>query len=122
MFLSVSISPSTLTATAGDCYSLKCAVKPTRSTNQLIITWLDPLNNTVPSGMVNATGNVSILTFIPLAASHAGTYTCEVSTLERILEIATIEVIVESECMTIRIISIVQWSISIMHTLKTVYT
>ena len=38
--------------------------------------WLDPMNNAVPSDMVTASGSMSTLTFNPLSASHAGTYTC----------------------------------------------
>ena len=35
----------------------------------------------VPSEMVNTTGNMSTLTFDPLATSHAGNYTCVVTAL-----------------------------------------
>ena len=38
------------------------------------------MNIPVPSEMVTTTGNMSTLTFNPLAASHAGTYTCRVTT------------------------------------------
>ena len=48
----------------------------TGSTDEPTITWLDPMNNPVPSGMVTTTGSMSTLTFDPLAASHVGTYTC----------------------------------------------
>ena len=51
----------------------------TESTNQSNIAWLDPMNDPVPSEMVNTTDSVSTLAFSPLAASHAGTYTCVVS-------------------------------------------
>ena len=37
------------------------------------------MNNIVPSGMVTTTGSMSTLTFSPLAASHAGIYTCRVT-------------------------------------------
>lgn len=37
------------------------------------------MGDQVPSGMINATDSTSILVFNPLAAAHAGTYTCVVS-------------------------------------------
>ena len=52
-----------------------CTVTVTGSTDQPTITWLDPTSNTITSGVVT-TGSLSILTFNPLAVSHAGTYTC----------------------------------------------
>ena len=64
------------TNTAGETYSLVCSVTVTESTDQPIITWLDPMNNPVPSEMVTRTGSMSTLTFNPLSASNAGTYTC----------------------------------------------
>ena len=51
----------------------------TGSNDQPNIIWFDPINNPVPSEMVNTTDSVSTLAFSPLAASHAGTYTCVVS-------------------------------------------
>ena len=60
---------------AGDGYRLVCTVTVTGSTDQPTITWLDPTSNTITSGVVT-TGSLSILTFNPLAVSHAGTYTC----------------------------------------------
>ena len=73
--LIVSITTSG-TNTAGETYSLVCSTTVTGSTDQPTITWLDPMNNTVPSEMVTTTDSVSTLTFNQLAASHAGTYTC----------------------------------------------
>ena len=73
--ISLSITASG-TNTAGETYSLECSATVTGSTDQPTITWLDPMNNTVPSEMVTTTGSMSTLTFNPLAASHAGTYTC----------------------------------------------
>ena len=70
----------------------------TGSTDQPTITWLDPMNNPVPSGMVATTGSMSTLTFNPLAASHAGTYTCRAMVTDA-METATMEVTVESECL-----------------------
>ena len=57
-------------------YSLVCSVTVTGSSGPPTITWLDPVNNTVSSEMVSTTDSVSTLTFNPLSASHAGTYTC----------------------------------------------
>ena len=57
---------------AGDIYRLVCSVSVTGSTDQPTITWLDPMNNQIMS----TTGSMSTLTFNPLAASDAGTYTC----------------------------------------------
>ena len=76
--ISVSISASG-SNTAGQTYRLVCSATVTGSTNQPTFTWLDPINNTVPSGMVNTTGSISTLTFSPLAVSHAGNYTCRVT-------------------------------------------
>ena len=73
--ISLSITTSG-TNTAGETYSLECSATVTGSIDQPTITWLDPMNNTVPSVMVTTTSSMSTLTFNPLAASHAGTYTC----------------------------------------------
>ena len=73
--ISLSVTASG-TNTAGETYSLECSATVTGSTDQPTITWLDPMNNPVPSEMVTTTGSMSTLTFNPLAASHAGTYTC----------------------------------------------
>ena len=70
---------------AGATYSLECTVYSTASNSFLNydFTWLGPTNSTksVPSEMVNTTGNMSTLTFDPLATSHAGNYTCVVTAL-----------------------------------------
>ena len=76
--ISVSISASG-SNTAGQTYRLVCSATVTGSTDQPTFTWLDPINNTVPSGIVNTTGSMSTLTFSPLAVSHAGNYTCRVT-------------------------------------------
>ena len=73
--ISVSITPSG-TNTAGETYSLVCSVTVAGSTDTPTITWLDPMDSQVPSDMVSTTGSMSTLTFTPLSASHAGTYTC----------------------------------------------
>ena len=71
----VSITPSG-DNTAGESYSLECTVTVTGSTDQPTITWLmGPMDNMITSGVMTA-GSMSTLTFNPLAASHAGTYTC----------------------------------------------
>ena len=71
-----SIATPSGTNTAGETYSLVCSVTVTGSTDQPTITWFGPMNNTVSSEIVNTTGSMSTLTFDPLSASHAGTYTC----------------------------------------------
>ena len=55
------------------------------------ITWLDPINNEIMP-------TTSILTFNPLTASDAGTYTCR-ATLGSMMETAEVMVTVESECL-----------------------
>ena len=62
--------------TAGQNYSLLCSATVIGSTDLPTITWLDSMNNTVPSGMITTAGITSALTFNQLAASYAGTYTC----------------------------------------------
>ena len=73
---SVSLTPSG-TAIAGQSYSLICSVTVTGSNDTPTITWLDPIDNQITTG-VETTGKMSTLTFNPLAASHTGQYTCEV--------------------------------------------
>ena len=58
--------------TAGAVYILEC----TTVTGAMNITWLDPMNNQITSGVM-ITGSMSTLTLNPLAASHAGKYTCK---------------------------------------------
>ena len=85
------------TNTAGEAYSLECSVNVTGSTlNQSTITWLDAVNNPVPSGMITTTDNMSTLTFNPLTATHRGTYTCSV-TVGGVAQNETVIVTVESE-------------------------
>ena len=82
--------------TAGDDYSLTCSTMISAGlTGQPTITWLDPMNNMITSG-VETTGSMSTLTFNPLAVSHAGTYTCT-ATLGSTVETAEVMVTVESE-------------------------
>ena len=66
-------------------------------TGQPTITWLDPTNEAVPSGMVSVVGNVHSLTFSPLAASQAGTYSCRAMHGD-IVHTAEVTVTVTSEC------------------------
>ena len=70
----------------------------TGSTDQPTITWLDPMNNMITSG-VETTGSMSTLTFNPLAASHAGTYTCR-ATLGGAVQTEEVAVTVLSEYST----------------------
>ena len=74
-----------MSGTAGESYSLECTVTVTGSTDQPTITWLDPMNNMITSG-VETTGSMSTLTFNPLAASHAGIYTCRVVAMSMTLD------------------------------------
>ena len=81
MFILVDISASITESgnnIAGEIYSLVCSVTVTGSTEQPTITWLDPMNNQITSGVVT-TGSISTLTFNSLAVSHAGKYTCRVT-------------------------------------------
>jgi hypothetical protein len=91
----VSISPFG-TATAGETFRLVCTVTVTGSTDQPMITWLmGPMDNVITSGVVT-TGGMSTLTFNPLAASHAGTYTCK-ATLGSAMNSASTTITVRSE-------------------------
>ena len=83
------------TATAGESYSLVCTVTVTGSTDQLSIHWTDPMGKMITSG-VATTGSRSTLTFNPLEASHAGTYTC-IATLDSANYSASTNVTVQSK-------------------------
>ena len=96
--ITVSITASG-TNTAGETYSLECSATVTGSTGQPTITWLDPMDHPVPSGMVTTTGSMSTLTFNPLSASHAGTYTCR-ATLGAAMQTNTEIVTVQSKYST----------------------
>ena len=67
------------------------------ASSQPTITWLDPTSAAVPSEMVSVVGEVYTLTFNPLAASDAGTYTCRVM-LGSIVETAEMTITVKGEC------------------------
>ena len=54
-------------------------ISMTGSNDQPVFSWLDSTGSPVPSEMINMAGSVSTLVFSPLAASHAGNYTCVVS-------------------------------------------
>ena len=75
LLASVSVTASGMN-TAGETYSLVCTVTVAGSTDRPTITWVDPMNSTVPSDLINTTGNTNTLTFNPLSVSHAGNYTC----------------------------------------------
>ena len=94
--LTLSITTSG-TNTAGETYNLVCSATVTGSTDQPTITWLDPINNTVPSEMITTTGSMSTLTFNPLAASHTGTYTCRATITGNVTHTDTKVVYVESK-------------------------
>ena len=94
--LTVSITPSG-TNTAGETYSLVCSATVTGSSDQPTISWLDAMNNIVPSEMVTTTGSMSTLTFDPLAASHAGTYTCRATVTGNVMRTDREVVYVESK-------------------------
>ena len=83
------------TATARETYRLVCSVTVTGSTDAPTIIWLDPMNNQITSGVMT-TGSMSTLTFNPLAASHAGVYTCR-ATLGSAMDTASRLVTVQSE-------------------------
>ena len=92
---------STGTATAGETFRLICTVAVTGSNDQLMITWvMGPMNNMINTNTdgvtVVTTGNISTLTFNPLAASHAGTYTCR-ATLGSAMDSASTTITVQSE-------------------------
>ena len=91
----VSITTSD-TGTAGETFRLICTVAVTGSNDQLMITWvMGPMNNMITSGVVT-NGDMSTLTFNPLAASHAGTYTCR-ATLGSVMDSASTTITVQSE-------------------------
>ena len=100
----VTITPSG-NNTAGESYRLECSVTVTGSTDTPTITWLDDgvvIPSTDPTRTVSITtgspgsGYSSTLMFNPLAASHAGTYTCR-ATLDGAMDTETMNVTVQSE-------------------------
>ena len=68
----------------------------TGSTDLPNIIWLNQMNNVIISGVVTS-GSMSTLTFNPLAASHAGTYTCR-ATLGNIEEDELTVIIIKGMC------------------------
>ena len=82
---------------AGKNYRLECTATVTGTTEEPVITWMNSMGNITTSRAV-ATGNMSTLTlnFIPLAASHAGTYTCQ-ATLGSAMDSAYLTITVRSE-------------------------
>ena len=85
------------TASAGESYRLECTVTVTGSDDQPVISWLTlgPMDNMITSGVMMNEG-LSTLTFNPLAASHAGTYTCR-ATLGSVMGSASTTITVQSE-------------------------
>ena len=80
--------------TAGEIYSLVCNVTVTGTTEQPTVTWLDPMNNHITSGIATF-GGLSTLTFNPLVASHDGmTYICR-ATLRSAMDTASWTVTVQ---------------------------
>ena len=94
IFISINTSGTNI---AGEIYTVDCSAIVTGSTDSPAITWLDPMNNPVPSQMVatGTTGSMSLLTFNPLTASHAGIYTCSVTAGYYVTEILSSAVIVK---------------------------
>ena len=96
--VTVDVSPITSsgTATAGESYSLECTATVTGSNEQPVVTWLmGPTDNMITSGVIT-NGGISTLTLNPLAASHAGTYTCR-ATLGSAMDSASRTITVQSE-------------------------
>ena len=107
-----SIDVTTITSsgatTAGENYTLECSVIVTGSTDQPSIIWLvagvevpssDPTRTVlVTSGSAGSYSNT--LTFHPLAASHAGTYTCR-ATVGSAMDTASRTVTVQSKLICI---------------------
>ena len=75
------------------------------SADQLNITWLDPMNNTVSSVIV-ITGSISTLnmTFNPLTASSAGEYTC-IAMLDGAVQSEAMTITVQSECLLLKLVT-----------------
>ena len=80
---------------AGENYKLECTTTVTGTTEEPVITWMNSMGN-ITTPRVVATGNMSTLTFIPLAASHAGMYTCQ-ATLGSAMDSAYWTITVRSE-------------------------
>ena len=79
IFVSITASGSN---TAGQTYRLVCSATVTGSIDQTTFTWLYNSSNITSDISRIDTGDGSYssnLTFSPLAASHAGTYTCRVT-------------------------------------------
>ena len=103
-YLDVSIASSG-TGTAGESYSLECTVTVTGSDDQPTITWLDndsEITSTTTRMVSEITGSAGsgysrTLTFSPLRASDAGTFTCR-ATLGNIASSKDVEVAVQGKC------------------------
>ena len=93
--VTINVSPITTSGdnTAGESYSLECTVTVTGSNDQPTITWL--MGPMITSGVVT-NGGMSTLTFNPLSASDAGTYTCR-ATLGSAMNSTSTTITVQSE-------------------------
>ena len=103
--VTITVAPITSSGikTAGESYTLECTVTVTGSTDQPTIIWLDngavisSTTTRMVSGITGSAGSYSTtLTFNPLAASHAGTYTCR-ATLDSAMDSASRTITVQSE-------------------------
>ena len=109
--VSVDVAPITFSGTsfAGDIQMLMCSVTVTGSTEQPTITWMvndAEISSSDAARTVSVTSGSagrysSTLTFNPLAASHAGTYTCR-ATLSSAGDVASRAVDVQSKWMTLK--------------------
>ena len=104
--ITVSITASGTSHTAGETYSLECFATVTGLTDQPTMIWLhdgdeisptDPTRMVVPATLKSSSNYSRILTFNPLLTSHAGTYTCK-AMVGSVVETATVLVTVQSEC------------------------
>ena len=73
-----------------------CTVTVTGSADQITILWLDAMDNAIISGIVTTQDSMSTLTFNPLAASDAGTYTCRAA-LDSAMDSASRTITVQSK-------------------------
>ena len=73
-------------------------INMTGSNDQPVFSWLGSTGNPIPSEMFNTAGSVSTLVFSPLAASHAGNYTC-IASLEGVSFNKTVMITVNGMCL-----------------------
>ena len=103
--ITVSIDTSG-TNTAGETYNLMCSASVTGSTDQPSITWLEgdveisnSTTRTVSAPTMRPSGGSysNTLTFSPLAASHAGTYTCRATAAGNLMDTGMMVVSIQSK-------------------------